>query len=114
MRFGNFVSMNELVLISMPVRDLQGIIIECVNACLRTHTPAEPVNKSQSPELETTFDIAGLAKYLDCSLPTIHNLKKEGVLPFYRLGRKVYFKKSEVDGIARVAAAGEKKKGIKL
>ena len=60
---------------------------------------------------ETKFDIAGLARYLDCSVQTVHNLKKEGILPFYRLGRKVYFKKSEIDGIARVAAIGEKKGG---
>jgi excisionase family DNA binding protein len=63
------------------------------------------------PESDIEFDIPGLAKYLKCSIQTIHNLKKEGVLSFYRLGRKVYFKKSEIDRTARVSSIGAKKKG---
>jgi excisionase family DNA binding protein len=60
---------------------------------------------------EIQFDIAGLANYLNCSVQTIHNLKKSGEIPFYRLGRKVYFKKREIDEIARVAKIkGGKKK----
>lgn len=48
------------------------------------------------------FDISGLAAYLKCSINTIHNLKRDGLIPFYRLGRKVYFKKSEIDRAAKI------------
>lgn len=63
-----------------------------------------------SSEGEIQFDIVGLAKYLNCSPQTIHNLKKAGEIPFYRLGRTVYFKKCEIDDIARVSKI---KKGVK-
>ena len=49
------------------------------------------------------FDIPGLAACLQCSVMTVHNLKKEGSIPFYRLGRTIYFKKSEIDRSARVS-----------
>jgi excisionase family DNA binding protein len=44
---------------------------------------------------EETFNIPQLAEFLRCSLVSIHNYKKAG-LPFYRIGRKVLFKKDEV------------------
>lgn len=44
---------------------------------------------------DDTLDISGLAKFLNCSKVSVHTYKKKG-LPFYRIGRKVIFKKQEV------------------
>ena len=41
------------------------------------------------------FSIKELAAFLHCSKVSIHNYKKMG-LPFYRIGRKILFKKDEV------------------
>jgi excisionase family DNA binding protein len=41
------------------------------------------------------FTIAQCAKFLRCSLVSIHKYKKVG-LPYYKIGRKILFKKSEV------------------
>lgn len=65
----------------------------------------------QLKEAETILSIKELAEQKNVSIQTIHNWKKEGLIPFYRIGRNVFFKLSEVDRIARVAAVGEKKKG---
>lgn len=46
-------------------------------------------------EDETEFNISELAKFLRCSKVSIHNYKKLG-MPFYKIGRKVLFKKKEV------------------
>lgn len=59
---------------------------------------------------DENYDINELADYLKCSVQTVHNIKKEGTIPFYRLGRKVYFKKSEVDAAARVSELKTKKR----
>ncbi|MGZ3810916.1 MAG: helix-turn-helix domain-containing protein [Mucilaginibacter sp.] len=75
----------------------------------KTTEPPPASQSSKSTEQETRLDIPGLANYLNCSLQTIHNLKKSGNIPFYRLGRKVYFKREEIDSIARV---GKIKKGV--
>lgn len=59
----------------------------------------EELLKSQEPQFikyeDEHFNIDGLQKFLHCSKASIHNYKKEG-LPFYRIGRKVLFQKSEV------------------
>lgn len=39
--------------------------------------------------------ISELAKFLNCTKTSIHNYKKLG-MPFYKIGRKILFKKSEV------------------
>ena len=44
---------------------------------------------------EEHYTIKELAAFLHCSKVSIHNYKKIG-LPFYRLGRKVLFRKQEV------------------
>jgi excisionase family DNA binding protein len=44
---------------------------------------------------EEHFSIADCARFLGCSVVSIHNYKKQG-MPYYRIGRKVLFKKSEV------------------
>jgi excisionase family DNA binding protein len=46
---------------------------------------------------EERFTIAQLAEYLKCSKVTIHAYKNNGVFPFYKAGRTVFFKRSEVD-----------------
>src|SRR5882724_4202562 len=46
-------------------------------------------------EDDETFNIVELAKFLRCSKVSIHKYKKKG-LPFYRIGRKILFKKNEV------------------
>lgn len=52
-------------------------------------------NQSETHTGDDTLDISGLAKFLNCSKVSIHAYKKKG-LPFYRIGRKVLFKKQEV------------------
>lgn len=55
--------------------------------------------QEQKPEIkldqEEHFTIQECAKFLHCSVVSIHNYKKQG-MPYYRIGRKVLFKKSEV------------------
>lgn len=36
-------------------------------------------------------------KYIGCSLTTLKSWKKKGVVPFYRKGGRIYFKKSDID-----------------
>ena len=46
-------------------------------------------------EFDECFDIQGLADFLKCSKVSIHNYKKVG-MPYYKVGRKLLFKKEEV------------------
>ena len=43
------------------------------------------------------FTVAKLQEYLSCSRGFIYTLMKEHKLPFVQLGRRVYFRKLDVD-----------------
>ncbi len=93
--------MENVILTSFTVDELRDIFRE---ELLKFFSEFD-VNKNKAAEIEDVdqeFDIKGVAEYLKCSVMTIHNLKKDGAIPFYRLGRKVYFKKSEIDKSAKV------------
>lgn len=55
--------------------------------------------QNKNPKLESEkdehFNIKQLAEFLKCSKVSVHNYKHKG-MPFYRIGRKILFKKSEV------------------
>lgn len=61
---------------------------------IRKDEPDTGATKS-ADSLDHHFTITQLQVFLSCSKVTIHAYKKKG-LPYYRIGRKVLFKKSEV------------------
>lgn len=58
--------------------------------------PNEQYKTAPKEEEETLLTVEEVAEYLEVSKVTIHTWKREGKLPFYRMGRRVYFKKSEI------------------
>lgn len=42
------------------------------------------------------LNISQLAEFLNCTVPTLHRYKKEGKIPFFQVGRTVFFDKAEV------------------
>ena len=66
------------------------LVEETISQRLTTAT-----HEKSKPDEEVTFNIKELASFLRCSKVSIHKYKKKG-LPFYRIGRKILFKKSEI------------------
>ena len=82
----------NVILISIPVNELETLIIECVNTCLKHHSPPPP-ELSDLPELITRRQAA---KMLSVSLGTLDAWAREGRLTKCRAGRAVRFRKSEL------------------
>ena len=59
-------------------------------------------NRNPISQDEQRLNTKELSEYLGCSIQTIHNLKDQGYLPYYKLSRIIYFKKSEIDAVAKV------------
>lgn len=78
----------------MPLRieDLLGMIKESVRDALTVF----PQENSKEDVPEDLLSIEDIQKVFKVSKVTIHKWKKKGLLPFYKMNRKVYFKKSEV------------------
>ena len=84
----------EKPLFSLTVNEFMAITKRLVNDVLLEKREGSEEELTTEDDTEH-FTIKELAAFLRCSIVSIHNYKKMG-MPFYRVGRKVLFKKQEV------------------
>lgn len=83
--------MQETILISLPLPQLQTLIIDCVNACLDVRT-----DQTCQPETDELLTVQDTAKFLTLSVPTIYGLISKGELPVMKRSKRCYFSKLEL------------------
>ena len=64
---------------------------------LSEHEAAKPP-KTTEPE-QYIYGLEALSKHLGIGITTAWKLKKSGKLPYYQAGKKLYFKKSEIEAV---------------
>lgn len=70
-----------------------------------------PSTASKEVEIEEGFlTRAEALKFLKISSPTLHRYQKSGLLPYHKVGRKVFFKKTDLVEATKVSL---KSKGAK-
>ena len=100
-----------MYLFSISELELRTLIAEVLQEQLK---PLFDLQTAAKPLLddEINFSIREAAIYLKCSTQTIHTKKRNGELPYYRTGRLVYFKKSEIDRVSQVCKPTRKVKEL--
>lgn len=81
-------------LFTLSIGEFMGIIKKMVDEAFMEREQ-KGKQQSEQKEKEEHFSIKQLAEFLGCSKVSIHKYKKKG-LPFYRIGRKILFRKQEV------------------
>ena len=90
----NLFDMNKTVLISLPIEDLQTVIIDCVNSCLRNNKQESKAPTEQPEQLLTIQEAASL---LHLTVPTIYSKHSKGELPgVCKRGKRLYFSKQSL------------------
>jgi excisionase family DNA binding protein len=84
--------MEKTILISLPIEDLQTVIIDCVNTCLKS-SKQEVHQQAETDELLTVQDAA---KFLSLSVPTVYGLISKGELPVMKRSKRCYFSRVEL------------------
>ena len=84
--------MHEIILTSINVDDLLGKINECIKDAISLKEQV----KAEQAAPEDLLSIEDIQKIFKVSKVTVHKWKKAGLIPFYKMNRRVYFKKSEV------------------
>lgn len=79
--------MSEVIVVEL--KQLKQFIKETISECLAQH---------RHETLEEYIKIEEVCELLQVTRPTVHLWKKEGKLPFYKIGNRLFFKKSEVLG----------------
>lgn len=92
--------MEKTVFISLPIEDLQTVIIDCVNSCLKN---SKQVHNEQPTETDRWFDLNELCIYHPDkpSKPTVYGWVNAGTIPVHKGGKKLRFLKSEIDNWLR-------------
>lgn len=81
------------------------LVAEVSKAIQKEIAPVHITTRSQ----DQTLTRREAAKLLDCSLTTLCHYQKEGVIPFYKVGKKVLFKREEIlDAIRKQVRKGGK------
>jgi len=84
--------MEQTILISLKVDELKELIKEGVSNAFYLQT----TEKKEKPFSDDLLNIQDIQEIFNVSRVTVHKWKKKGFIPFYKMNRKVYFKKSEV------------------
>ena len=84
--------MESLIFLNVQVDELKALIQDAVIKVLDERLSAFPPEKKEDQLLK----LDEVAKLFGVSKVTIHSWKRNGLLPFYRINSKIYFKRDEV------------------
>jgi excisionase family DNA binding protein len=82
-------------LYSLTIGEFVALTKELIDTAIKEKDEEQKLQAENLKRIEEHYSIKELATFLHCSKVSIHNYKKLG-LPFYRIGRKILFKKQEV------------------
>jgi hypothetical protein len=81
--------MDEIILCSIPLRDLKETFRECVREEMQKNKPEEKAE-------EELIKINEAVKILQVSKVTISKWMKQGIIPYHRISSRIYFKRNEL------------------
>jgi excisionase family DNA binding protein len=92
--YQNLFDMDKTVLISLPIEDLQTVIIDCVNSCLRNNKQESKAPTDQPEQLLTIDEVATL---LHLTKPTVYSKVSKNELPgVCKQGKRLYFDRQTI------------------
>lgn len=91
--YQNLFDMDKTVFISLPIEDLQTVIIDCVNSCLKNNTQE---SKTPTEQPEQLLTIQEAAQFLNLTVPTIYSKVSKGELPVMKRSKRLYFSSVEL------------------
>ena len=83
--------MSNLILHSLQADELKALIKDSLKEALE-----EKTNPQQPDKEDQLIKLSEACKLLKVSAVTIHTWKRAGLIPFYRISNKIYFKKDEL------------------
>ncbi len=95
-----------ILLTPVPLDQLEQRIAEVVRKELKAHGP-----RDQPTLPDELLSRKAAAAVLGVSLPTLHEYTQRGVLPAYRLGSRVRYKRAElIAALETIRSAGHRRK----
>lgn len=95
--------MDKLLLTTLSKAELQALIIDSLNNCLRHHAAQQPAKRDDEPGQagEAFINKKQAARLLSCSPSTIDNHARAGTLARHYVGKSVRFDRQQVLSLAK-------------
>lgn len=106
--YQNLFDMDKTVLISLPIEDLQTVIIDCVNSCLRNNKQESKPPTEQPEELLT---IQEAAQFLNLTVPTMYSKVSKGEISVMKKSKRLYFSSTD---LMEYVKSGRKKSNAEI
>lgn len=88
-----------MIIVQLDSEQLSSIVQLAVKKALTEN------QQTKAPEPETYIHgLQALADFLGIGVTTAWKLKKRGLLPYYKAGKKLYFKKSEIEASTAIVS----------
>jgi excisionase family DNA binding protein len=81
----------ETIFFALKPEELKQLISDAVSQALEGK-----LNTSHEEKTDILIKLDEVSKLLGVSKVTIHSWKRKGLIPFYRISNKIYFKEDEV------------------
>jgi predicted DNA-binding transcriptional regulator AlpA len=69
---------------------------ESIRSIVKELLPQQKKNTDKLPFADELLTVEETLKFLKCSKQALWNWRKNGILPSYRLGNRVYYKRSDI------------------
>lgn len=104
--------MDKVIFTNIPIEELENKLSSIVEAKIKSLINPSTLGTQQVSEgYATRIEVA---ERLRISLPTLHNLTKQGLLKAYRMNRRVLYKWTEIeDSLVKVENNRYKRKDLR-
>lgn len=82
-------------LFTLTIGEFMALTKKLVEETINEKMQSSSIQKLDETNENAELNISELTTFLHCSKASVHNYKKLG-MPFYRIGRKILFRKNEV------------------
>ncbi len=96
--------MERVIFTALTKQDLEALVIDCVQACLKRHYATQHTTQRDEPPGqagEAYVNKRQAARLLSCSVSTIDNFARAKQLTRHYIGKAVRFDRQEVLSLAR-------------
>lgn len=91
---------NPLVVVDLPT--LQNLISRTMKHLFESFHAVSPNLPNPKDDNVGLMTMEEVTKFLKVSKVTIHNWKRKGIIKSHKIGRKLYFKKAEIESAIRL------------
>jgi excisionase family DNA binding protein len=95
--------MEKVVFTALTKQDLEALVIDCVQVCLKRHAAQQPAKRDDVPGQAASPYVSKreAARLLSCSPSTIDNHARAGHLTRHYIGKAVRFDRVQVLNLAK-------------